>query len=213
VQLASIRSYPERMRPPRALYCEFPLGRPLGRPGDPVFQRRVLDAAFALLARPSVPVLEDFPESIADESDQPLACPLPPRHDPDLPLAVDEALGLRPAYERQLRHSGRSNVGYVIGPNQVPDALAAFERIADGVPLEDAGLPSDPRQTALDIRAYYEEAGMALADHVPGARQAESWLYRKTQAGSVLKRAQAALREAGAEHGVWFYLVPSTQAR
>jgi len=41
----------ERSHPPRALHCEFPLGRPLGRPGDAAFQRRVLVAALRLLER------------------------------------------------------------------------------------------------------------------------------------------------------------------
>ena len=49
VALSIIRGQVETTRPPRALHCEFPLGRPLGRPGDPALQRRVIDAAFALL--------------------------------------------------------------------------------------------------------------------------------------------------------------------
>ena len=199
------------MRPPRALYCEFPLGRPLGKPDDPAFQRRVLKAALALLERPSGPVLVDFAERILDEADAPLACPLPPRHDPDAPAAVDEARGLRPAYERQLRTSGRTNVGHVIGPDQVPDAIGAIVRIAEGTPLDEAGLPGHPRPVGLDIRAYYEEAALALADHVPGARQAESWLFRQTETGTALKRAQAMLREAEAPREIWFFLVPLTQ--
>ena len=48
VALSIIRGQVETTRPPRALHCEFPLGRPLGRPGDPALQRRVIDAAFAL---------------------------------------------------------------------------------------------------------------------------------------------------------------------
>ncbi len=199
------------MRPPRALYCEFPLGRPLGKPDDPEFQLRVLKAALALLERPSGPVLEDFPERIADESDVPLACPVPPRHDPGAPPAVDEARGLRPAYERQLRQSGRTNVGHVIRADQVPDAIGAILHLADGASLDEAGLPGDPRSVGLDIRAYYEEAALALSAHVPGARQAEAWLFQRTETGAALRRAQAMLRDAGAEHGVWFYLVPVSQ--
>src|ERR687898_1894693 len=78
VALSLVRPQIERSRPPRALHCEFPLGRPLGRPGDPEFQRRVLSAAFALLQRRDGPVLEDFPETITDEANTPLACPPPP---------------------------------------------------------------------------------------------------------------------------------------
>ena len=211
VQLASIRTYPERIRPPRALYCEFPLGRPLGRPGDPVFQRRVLEAALRLLQRPEVPVLEDFPERIEDDADSPLACPLPPRHDPELPAAVDEARALRAAYERQLARSGRTTVGQAVDAEGIPDAVAALVRIADGTTLEEAGLPGSTRAVGLDVRAYYEEAALAIADHVPGARQAESWLFQRTETGSVLLRAQAALREHGAPEPIWRFLLPATQ--
>ncbi|HCH79267.1 MAG TPA: glycine reductase, partial [Acidimicrobiaceae bacterium] len=35
VTLASTLSVVERTQPPRALWCDFPLGRPLGKPQDP----------------------------------------------------------------------------------------------------------------------------------------------------------------------------------
>ena len=75
VALASVRGQAERMKAPRALYCEFPLGRPLGAPDDPALQHRVLAAAFGLLATPAdeVPVLATFPEVLEDASDEPLA--------------------------------------------------------------------------------------------------------------------------------------------
>ncbi len=99
VVLSSIREMAVKVAPPRALHCEFPLGRPLGRPADPEFQHDVLARAFALLDAESGPVLVDHPDVIeADE--QPVSCALPPRYDPDLPPAVDEAprapQGVRP---------------------------------------------------------------------------------------------------------------------
>src|SRR5579872_796933 len=92
VQLSSVRGHTEQLKPPRALYCEFPFGRPLGKPNDPEFQRRVLLAAFALLERPSGPVLEDFPQSISDASGEPLECNLPPAAHGDKPPEIAEAL-------------------------------------------------------------------------------------------------------------------------
>jgi hypothetical protein len=156
-------------------------------------------------------VLVDFPEQIADEAGEPLACTLPPRHDPSVPLAVDEVTGLRPAYDRHVAATGRTVVGRVIGPDRVADAVAAFCRIADGAPWEEAGLPGVANEVVLDIRAYYEEAALALAGHVPGARAAESWLYRVTETGKVLRQAQQVMREADAPFPLWFYLVPVSQ--
>lgn len=195
------------------LHCEFPLGRPLGRPGDPVFQHRVLGAAFELLARVDVPVLVDFDETISDEADQPLACALPPRHDPNLHPAVDEVLGLRAAYERHRAATGTSNVVRFGGPHRIAELVGIFVRITDGTGWDEVGLePAQLGHAALDIRAYYEEAALALADHVPAARQAESWMYRVTATGGVLRAAQGIIRAADAPRPAWFALVPVGQA-
>ncbi|MGE5344413.1 MAG: hypothetical protein ACM3JH_00525 [Acidithiobacillales bacterium] len=50
-----------KVRTPRALFADFAVGYPLGRPGDEGIQTRVLRAGFALLAHPGPPpVLVDF---------------------------------------------------------------------------------------------------------------------------------------------------------
>lgn len=210
--LASVWGQVQRCAPPRALFAQFPLGRPLGRPHDPAFQRRVLDAAFGLLERPDGPVLERFGEVIEDASDGALACPVPPRLDPSAPPAVDEARALRPAYERAVAaNGGHSLVGRVTGPDGIPDAVAGLVRISAGTAAREAGLPADPVQTVMDVRAYYEEAAMALAGHVPAARAAETWFYHHTEAGRVVMAVRAALKQAGVPHPVWYYLAPATQ--
>ncbi|MEO7369603.1 MAG: hypothetical protein ABI949_14460 [Ilumatobacteraceae bacterium] len=212
VGISSVRGQAERARAPRMLHCEFPLGRPLGRPGDAAFQHRVMAAAFALLPRTDVPVLVDFDEVIIDDADQPLSCSLPPRHDPSLHPAVDEAIGLRAAYERRRATTGTTNVTRFGGPDQVAGLVDMFVRITAGTPWDAVDLePIRLGQAALDIRAYYEEAALALADHVPAARQAESWFYRTTAAGKVLREAQGIIRAADAPRPAWFPLVPTGQ--
>lgn len=207
--LALIRDHAERVHPPRALYTPFPLGRPLGKPNDPAFQRSVIEAALALLESPEGPVLVDFPEVIQDASGEPLSCPLPPREHPELPAAVDEALGLRKAYDRNLETTGRTIVGRAVDADGVPKAIEAFLSIVDGTPWKQIGLQGHPLQWSRDITSYYEEAAAALSDHVPAARAAESWLYHKTETGKLLREARAALKAAGEPY--WFYLVPFTQ--
>jgi len=198
----------ERMPIPRGLYCNFPLGRPLGRPNDAAFQRRVLDAAFELLDAPA-PTLVTFPDVILDEVDAPLACPMPARLDPSLPPAVDEARGLRPAYERAQTDGLRTAVDV----DAVEPALRAFARIVDGTPWDQAEVPDNPLTAALNIRAYYEQAAAALADHVPAARAGESWFARETAAGALMHAAQQTMKGAGAPFPFWFYLLPASQHR
>ncbi len=48
-QISLVRLHTERINPPRALWVPFELGRPLGIPDDPTFQKRVLLAALKLL--------------------------------------------------------------------------------------------------------------------------------------------------------------------
>jgi hypothetical protein len=202
-----MRGQTERLHPPRALYCEFPLGRPLGRPGDPDFQHRVLAAALALLGEPEGPVLVDFPESISDASDEPLSCPVPLA---DAAGPIGEAVGLRPAYERTLARLGRTNVGRTVdGPDQIPELLEKIARVVENGDWRGAAFPhDDPVGAVSDVRAYFEEAALALADHLPAARQTDAWFFTQTDAGKLVRAAQEAVRSTGADRAEWFYLVP-----
>ncbi|MBI3249460.1 MAG: hypothetical protein HYZ50_23405 [Deltaproteobacteria bacterium] len=209
----AVRGQAERVKAPRALYCEFPLGRPLGRPLDPAYQHQVLAAAFALLKTPAerVPILVDYPDGIVEQGSEALVCTLPPRFDPQVHPAVDEANGLRAAYQRAFARTGCTAFGKALALDTVPTAVQGFLAIADGVTVDQASLPGDPASCAADLRAYYEEAALALADHVPAARQAEAWFFTKTEVGKLLLRAQTALRQAGVPQPVWFYLTPMTR--
>jgi len=59
VYFAAARNYREDSSP-RALFVPRPLGYPLGEPDNPNMQTRIMRAAFALLPRTDVPVLENF---------------------------------------------------------------------------------------------------------------------------------------------------------
>jgi len=61
VALQLLREVAVKVRPPRALFLPFKHGYPLDRPGDPVRQRAVLQAALALLKEEAAPpLLRDF---------------------------------------------------------------------------------------------------------------------------------------------------------
>jgi hypothetical protein len=212
VALASIRGQAATARPPRALFCEFPLGRPLGVPNDPSFQTDVIRAAFALLERTDVPVLETYPDVIADEADVPASCPLPPRLDTEGHPAAAEARGLREAYQRNLDQHGRTSLGRLAGPDEVPDLLERIARLEDGESLADTELDAGRLIAAgQDVRAYYEEAGLQLAA-VTGARQLETWFYESTEAGQLLFRVQGVLAQTSDDKLSRQYMMPFTQS-
>ncbi|MBM3491152.1 MAG: hypothetical protein FJX68_12015 [Alphaproteobacteria bacterium] len=187
-QVSLIREHSERIRPPRALWVSFPLGRPLGPPDQPEFQRRVLLAALRLLERASGPVLEDFPD---DEPATPemegWACPVnlpaPPQPDGLLPAVVAEIERLRPWYELARERRGRTTFG--------ASGLAAEDtaRYLSGY-LDDPA-PPNPRPevkpadllklASEDLKAFYFEAAAAQ----PGASgdRLADWFWAETAAG------------------------------
>ena len=210
IALGSVQNQIERIAPPRGLFCDFPLGRPLGRPGDPAFQHRVLGHAFDLVERATSPTVEQFAESILDDGTGATSCPLPPRHDPSLPAAVDEARGLRPAFERAVaQHGDRVGTGRSVSADAIPDAVAAFVKVAAGTPWKQAGIPGVPARVAQDIRGYYETAALALVQHTPAAWETTRWFLHHTEAGKAIVAAREAMRVAGEKQPIWFYLVPS----
>ena len=77
-QISLIRPHTEAIKPPRALWVPFDLGRPLGVPNDAELQTRVLLSVLRLLEEPSGPVLRDFPEDPPDTAggDVIWACPV-----------------------------------------------------------------------------------------------------------------------------------------
>jgi hypothetical protein len=208
VALGSMRKQIENTAPPRGLWCDFPLGRPLGKPGDPEFQHRVLAHAFSLLDA-TEPVFEVFPESIADDGAEVAACTLPPRHDPDAHPAIDEARGIRNAYDRAVaKYGNHMGAGRVVEADDIPDAIESLVRIIDGTPWKEAGIPGIPARVCQDIRGYYETAALGLSDHAPSAWAGTRWFLDHTEAGKVVLEARAVMRDTGASQMMWFYMAP-----
>ena len=209
VAIGSIRGQIYGTAPPRGLFCDFPLGRPLGVPGDPTFQRRVIERAFAMLER-TEPAVEDYEVVIEDGDSQPLACPLPARMDPDAHPAIDEAKGLRPAYERAIaKYGNRAGAVRLLDADSIPAAIESFIRVAEGHPWKQAGIPGIPARVSQDIRGYYEMAAMEIADHTPAAWAGYRWFRDQTKTGEVIRQARDAMRESGAKEPLWRFLMPS----
>ncbi|NOX30430.1 MAG: hypothetical protein GXP35_10350 [Actinobacteria bacterium] len=215
VTIGLVREQIVSTAPPRGLWCDFPLGQSLGRPGDAAFQHRVLEHAFSLL-KAEAPVFEEFAEPVRDDGTTVMSCTLPPRYDPDVHPAVDEARGLRPAYDRALERFGnRIGPGRAIDADTVVTAVEAFARVAEGTPWEEAGIPGVPGEpgivsrVSLDVRGYYEMAALALSDHAPESWAGVRWFLNETETGKVLREVRAKMRDSGAEWIDWFFVTPA----
>lgn len=206
-----MREVAEKMSLPRGLYCEFPLGRPLGKPSDAAFQRDVLEKGLALLDS-SVPVLESYTEVI-ETDETPMVCAMPPRFDPAAPPAVDEAQGLRAAYDRALQSRGVTGVGRAIDADTIPAALEVLHKWGGGASWKAVVLPGKNTVAVChDIRAYYEEAATELVTGpAPGGRSAEAWFFETTEAGKTVMAARKALQGQEAPFPFWFYMAPANR--
>lgn len=64
VSITLLPEVTERVRPPRALTIDRPLGYPLGEPDDAALQRKIIRAALALLSRTvGEPLIMSYEES------------------------------------------------------------------------------------------------------------------------------------------------------
>ncbi len=186
--ISLIRLHSERVRPPRTLWVPFQLGRPLGSPGNPELQRRVLEAALALLERVDGPVLlQDFPdEEPLAEGDEKWARPsLLDAEGSQLPIA-DELERLRPLYERAVASRGRTTVG--LSGLAIEDAVEFLGDCMGGSPPQGRSMSYSPVQlmrfAADDIKAYWMEA--ASSARKPPSAQLADWFWDETAAGAQL---------------------------
>ncbi len=177
--ISLVRENTASMQPPRALWVTFPLGRPLGKPGDSAFQHGVIDAALDLLKRESGPVLEDYPlDAPAVEAETAAACPVSfarDRGDEDSWQArlEREFNQLRPWYELAVRRrGGRTLVGIADDPPE-----ENLKKLA--ISLDEGAVPDDItwlKRAVEDLKAYYLEAMTAQpGDYDAQAIQAQFW--------------------------------------
>lgn len=184
--ISLVREHTETIRPPRALWVTFELGRPLGVPDDPDFQRRVLRATAELLERSDGPLIADYPEEIAEPADfTGWACPIALA-----PTAVDtlaaEIDRLATWHDKAVAKTIRTTVG--VSGLDMPAAGALLSAALNGeLP------PAQALKEAVDdLRAYYLEAASAFPD--PGTpKMRKAWLWDETLFGKALLALQPKL--------------------
>lgn len=183
--VALVREHAQAMRPPRALWVPFELGRPFGAPGNAAQQLRVLRAALALLDRPGPgPLLEDFADADANPGDDPdwrFAAAL------DADDAIAEAHILEELWRVASEQRGFTTVG--ISGFSPREAVEFIARYFDDEPMPNpAGMArvSRARYAIDDIKAAYLETA-AQQGGQPSSRQLLDWLWETTRAGTLLR--------------------------
>ena len=192
VVVALVREHAQKLRPPRALWVPYPLGRPFGAPNDATNQTHVLRQALGLLEMPSGPILVDAKELVGDvEPVESWVCPVSfaaaSSSQSDLATRVSEEVAqLRPWYELGVERRGRTTVG--LANTSVADSTSVLARYVQHPEVEGQVQEVDLlRWSARDVISYYLEAATAQ----PGADEAaqlENWFWNDTAGGELLKK-------------------------
>ncbi len=210
--ISLIREQTERVRPPRALWVPFALGRPLGSAADPEFQTNVIRAAFAMLETTTEPTIEDYPVEAPEEAGPAQwSCPL------SLDLGDDDTLSgrllsevgrLRPWSAETRRERGRTLFGATgASTDQVGDVAEALVSIAESgdtatAPVSDVewafDMPLLIRHLADDLRTFYHEGVAAQpGPAAPNHAALNEWIFGGTVLGETLLKVADHLTAAG----------------
>ena len=200
--ISLIREQSEAVRPPRALWVPFALGRPLGAAEDAEFQKQVMRAALALLTTATGPTITDYPiEAPAEADSESWVCPV---NFPVAPAATiterlqAEVARLAPWSAETRKARGRTLFGASGAmPDEVDAVASAFGTMADTgdvVQAPDVGIewafemPLLVRHLADDLRTFYHEAIAAQpGPSAPNHEALNAWIFADTALGEALQ--------------------------
>ncbi len=196
VLVGFVREHIEAIRPPRSLFLDFPMGRGMGKPNDPWFQKKVIRAAFELLNTNNGPVIDDFPETIPVREGR-MGYALPP----ELVLSIDdigdvnvvlaevksEMETLRPDYDAAVAARKRTTVG--ASGLSVEDLAPFVGGFLSGEipPSPRKGMPAIPllKLVVEDLEAYYTET-RTHRDSIDDLELMGKWFWEESKAGRLL---------------------------
>ena len=206
VLVGFVREHIEAYKPPRALWLNFPMGRPMGRPNDPEYQKNIIRAAFELFDRAAGPVLEDFPDVIAVRNGR-MGYAIPPEYvftiddigDVDALLAEVQAEveGLRPAYDAAVVARGRTTVGASeLEIEGLAAHIAAFVK-GEKPKSPRKGLSPIPALKLVieDLQAYYTET-RTHRDGIDDFELLGEWFWMESKAGQLIMWLEAVSLES-----------------
>jgi hypothetical protein len=207
--ISLIREHTVKIQPPRALWVPFELGRPLGVPDNPPFQKKVLRALLNLFEEGTGPILADFPEDAPQAGEGPayLVCPVTfPKpanilNDEELLYETlqQEVAELRMWYDLSIARLGRTMVGTSgLALEVAAKFIGSFLFSDTPTPPLDGIPPLALLRLAIeDLKSFYFEAIIAQ----PGQQTATSivlakWFWSETTAAKILFFLQDRWRES-----------------
>jgi len=200
-QISLIREHTIKMLAPRALWVSFPLGRPLGKPGDANFQQAVIEKALSLLERDQGPILEDYPCDVENDSSiQSLpACPVDFTRLNKSPDPIDYLLNQLSAEISSMMSwftiSGSKRKQTTsdlcgVSPDQLASFLSDFlhDKLVSTNSTNSAtvDLADKLRMAAEDLKAFYFEALSTRSKDTSDPTDFSDWFWQKTCAAQVI---------------------------
>ena len=232
--VALIREHAEGMKPPRTLWVPFPLGRPLGAPDQPDFQRDVLRSALELLDSATETTLADYPHDAPTSGDDPWACavalaPPEPANESEAlrDQLVEEIRQLAPWHAESRKRRGRTTVGVSGATIEQIEALATLMadfatgaesgEVAEQVDVDwNHPMPARLKFASDDLRAFYHEAVTAQPGaNYPTDADLNDWLFNQTLLGTVLRQIVGVMRSSDDRRvaGMVIGMIPAGFAR
>lgn len=200
VTISLVREHTVKVNPPRAVFVPFPLGLPLGHPGNVAEQTAVLELALSTFEAPSGPVLVEYAESGGDEGGSPVqASDVAVRADvAELDLANEVTL-MRRYWEQHQERTGRTGVGLSrVPPQRFRGVVRFLEAYVDDPAADTPERPAELEKLVFiraavdDLRNLYAEARMQTHPQ-ESSDDRQRWLFGETALGAFLRKLGAAM--------------------
>ena len=190
-----VKLHLEKTTPPRSLWVPFELGRPVGPPANPEFQREVLEQALRMVETEENTTIQDF------EKNDPRYVANPAWTAPGLKdhsTVADECAELQSFYQRQCVDKSRTSVG--VAKTKITELANLFDEAYTQNSFkklrDDISARLMFRLAIDDLKAYYIEA--ALADHnSPSSQQLHDWLWHDTLLGRQMRELRHRFMDSG----------------
>tara|TARA_A200000159_G_C7283381_1_gene322485 strand:- start:44 stop:805 length:762 start_codon:yes stop_codon:yes gene_type:complete len=196
VLVGFVKEHIEAIKPPRALWLDFPMGRPLGKPNDPDYQKKIIRAAFDLFNEPSGPVLKDFPDIIPVKDGRmgyalPVDLVISKNEIGDIDLLAEEVKSeinsLKKDYDKAVSFRKRTTVGASeMIVSEYIDYISLF--VKGEIPKSPRkGIGSVPllKLVVEDLQAYYSET-ITHRDKIDDFEKLGTWFWEETKAGRLI---------------------------